>query len=115
MYLTRSKAIELHRELWDWLTKNPHRRKVDWPRWVDYGGPGVTKNECFLCEYSLPLAVDNENNAIFMCDYCPLVWPGGSCEHKEGNKGLFEQWAYEDMDLKKRAKIAAQIRDLPER
>ena len=50
MKLTRDEAIRLHRELWDWLTRNPDKKKMDWPRWKNFGS---MNGYCFFCEWAL--------------------------------------------------------------
>jgi len=106
MKLTKKKAIELHRELWDWLYHHPNKQKWDWPSWESNGGniPRVS-SYCFLCEYS----VQHWNN--YCRETCILDWsPDSGCL----GDGAFERWdnAISPRTRKKYAKI---IRDLPER
>ena len=74
-----------HKRLWDWLSRNPLKRKGDWPEWLKNGGVYIDSgNECFACE------------SCGDCSRCPLVWPGGHCEEQvvDGKtlQGLFKRW-----------------------
>ena len=74
-----------HKRLWDWLSRNPLKRKGDWPEWLKNGGVYIDSgNECFACES----CVD--------CSRCPLAWPNGHCYERvvEGKtlNGLFKHW-----------------------
>lgn len=61
-----------HKELWDWLARNPDKEKDDWPGWIGNGGEYYyVVAECFACEYDLKLS-DTEYDE---CRYCPL-WRG---------------------------------------
>jgi hypothetical protein len=56
-----------HEGLWNWLAKNPKKRKRDWPGWKTmekYEIP-IPINHCFACEYSDGYVAD--------CNKCP-VW-----------------------------------------
>jgi len=105
MKLTKEKALELHRELWDWLSKNPEKRKSQWPGWVNYDSEWARGNQfCFACAGS--------PNA---CEECLLEWPGVDCcnDVEEGDdKGLFMLWD-NTSDPVKHTRLAEQIRDLP--
>ena len=74
-----------HRDLWNWLSHNPFKRKRDWPGWEENGGKYIDAgNECFAC------------NACSDCSGCPLAWPNGHCYERvvEGItlNGLFNHW-----------------------
>ena len=74
-----------HKRLWDWLSRNPLKRKGDWPEWQKNGGTYFDAgNECFACD------------ACSDCSSCPLVWPNGHCYERLMNgttlKGLFKRW-----------------------
>ena len=74
-----------HRDLWNWLSHNPFKRKRDWPGWEKNGGKHIDAgNECFACD------------ACFDCSGCPLVWPNGHCYERivdgETFNGLFKRW-----------------------
>ena len=111
-----------HRDLWNWLSHNPFKRKSDWPGWEKNGGKYPDAgNECFACD------------ACPDCSGCPLVWPNGHCYERivDGTtlEGLFKRWhilnevsrSYILRGLIDRAKVnipeliqlARRIRDLP--
>ena len=74
-----------HRDLWNWLSHNPFKRKRDWPGWEKNGGKHIDSgDECFAC------------NACSDCSGCPLVWPIGHCYERvvdgETLYGLFNYW-----------------------
>ena len=100
MKLTKKRAVELHRELWDWLYKNPSKRKYHWPRWKEIGD---IRHDCFGCEYDRQFNED--------CELCPIVWPGGHCET---DNSPYDHWSLADTNAT-RKKYAGLIRDLPER
>jgi hypothetical protein len=104
MKLTKKKAIELHRELWDWLYHHPGNWKGDWPGWKEYG---KVAEDCFLCEYV------GSNNLT--CSKCPLDWgPTDRCCNPFDieNNGYFARWN-DALTPKTRKKYAKIIRDLP--
>jgi len=105
MPLTKKKAIANHRKQWDWHTNHPEKEKPDYPEWKRNGGKiPACINDCFLCEY-------HDTHEFGYCgETCLLVWPGVPyCLDS-----IFRDWC-EEKNLSKRAKLAAQIRDLPER
>lgn len=100
-----------HKELWDWLARNPDKEKKDWPGLGVNGGKYIgVLCYCFACEY----------DSIFMpfdCSHCPLVWPNNViCNDvlPDGSLSLYKKWDGET-DLKKRSELARRIRDLPVR
>lgn len=97
--LTKERAIELHRDMWNWiaseLNKNPdaevHNLKnkyiktnPDIHKYQEYNdNEDLVHNNCFCCEY----AVQQANPRIFandfdfwkefntdFCEHCPLIW-----------------------------------------
>ena len=68
MELTKRQALEICRDLWDWLAENPTKHKWDWPRWSDYEH---MKSYCPCCEYV------RQQDSI--CEQCSLInyWPDG--------------------------------------
>ena len=97
--LTKERAIELHRDMWNWiaseLNKNPdaevHNLKnqyiktnSDIHKYQEYNdNEDLVHNNCFCCEY----AVQQANPRIFandfdfwkefntdFCEHCPLIW-----------------------------------------
>ncbi len=107
MNLTREETIKLHRALWRWLSENPMKQKRDWPGWELF--PDIPCN-CFLCVYTGRGAYPN-------CSICPVEFKAN--EHIKGTIGYCLGGLYAEWDLAKlpeeRSRIAALIRDLPER
>ena len=110
MKLTKKKAIELHRQLWDWLYHHPLKIKQDWPRWKQNSGDIPEEKilaHCFPCQY-----VQME------CKECPLEWPDvikGERHRAVGfcaDKSYFKLWR-KAKTPKTRKKYAKLIRDLP--
>lgn len=88
-----------HRELWDWLSKNPDKGKEDWVGWKYNGGTvGEVKAGCFACE------ADSKESGD--CESCPICEFDGQCLN-----GLYHRW--NNSTGEQRSKYAAQIRDLP--
>ena len=99
-----------HKALWNWLSKrtNHKTRKRQWPGW-DFNGGNVKKTDydCLACEY-----VDKVTPLDPCCGKCPIIWPDNSLCGDDGN--IFDDWFFSH-STEKRAKLAAQIRDLPVR
>lgn len=99
-----------HKELWDWLVQNPDKEKFEWTGWEKNGGKyQIPSWHCFACEYDEEYG---EEEGLYDCDGCPLVWPDVKCAI--GYDSLYQKWDGET-DLKKRSELACQIRDLPVR
>lgn len=109
MKLTKDECVNLHRELWDWLSKNPKKDKRDWPGWKNLR---YIESHCFACDYCL-----------YDCPNCLFIWPYDHCisvfeidedtdEELGKNIGIFALWD-ESEDSTERTKLAEQIRDLP--
>lgn len=90
-FLTRGRAIELHRQMWTDMQKqlgdNPtHAERVLFKnRWCKKHFPyrGIL-NDCFLCEYVVYTA--NKSTRHKGCgEYCPIKWANGSCIIGEKN------------------------------
>ena len=105
MELTKEEAIRLHRELWDWLSKNPKKEKWEWPGWENFDEHWTRRNMfCFACAGS------------DCCDACLIDWPGVDCcnAEEDDDKGLFSLWD-RCKNNSERTRLAEQIRDLPVR
>ena len=107
--LTRKRAIKLHRQLWNWLAKNPDKGKGDWPEW-EYNGGKIQScnNDCFACEVTAVIS------GLEDCYKCLFDWGkfptcGTGCI-----KGLYSSWLVAKTK-KNKAKIALEIANLPER
>ena len=65
-----------HEGLWNWLAKNPDKRKDDWPGWVTMCKLGLYRSlsNCFACDY-----VSHSCNNGFTC---PVYFGKKNCmEH----------------------------------
>lgn len=83
MRLTRKKAIQITKELWEWLAETGGGRKGDWPGWDKYGVMAV---DCPLCEYnSRHTFTDTE----LSCEPCPYFQALGHCNM---NRTPFRRW-----------------------
>lgn len=126
MELTKEEAIRLHRELWGWLAENPNKNKFQWPGWEnsedDYTCDGLYNGEiipfyCFAC-YATVLQIGDYADDD-SCAACVLEWGSGVCDKWDDSIipkpiGLFTKWNESKSD-RMRSKLAAKIRDLPER
>lgn len=104
MPLTKKRAIELHRELWDWLYHHPSKDKGDWPRWEWNGGDiPKSKNYCFPCEYTRTQS----------CFSIPCILDWGT-PHCFDDNACYAKWdaSYSPKTRKKYAKL---VRDLKEK
>ncbi len=102
-----------HYELWDWLSKNPDRRKSDWFA-LDKNRGIRAINECFACKFALEV---NECKGK-MCIYCPLGTRGVYClnglydEYHRAQIGYIGELINETA-RERVIELAKQIRDLP--
>ena len=100
----RLNFAELHKNLWDWLTKNPEKEKCHWPGWDDIDYPILDR--CFACEAALRLAPVG----YYKCHDCPLIWPNGDlCNYPGGS--LYNCWIDSKGDLEQRSRFAKKIAD----
>jgi len=63
--LTRTKAIQICKELWAWLAKTGEEGKIDWPGWERYG---EMEANCPFCEYNLRQQKQKRGD---ICAHCP--------------------------------------------
>lgn len=73
--LTRRRSLELCRDLWRWLARNPRREKYDWPGWNRYG---TVPAYCPCCGYVIQRY--GKDKLYPACvRRCPLglLWPKG--------------------------------------
>lgn len=101
-----------HKELWDWLVRNPDKEKFEWPEWIINGGSYTNPGwGCFACGYCKEIG-----NTYACCDDCPLIWPNDVlCDDiTPYGSSLYQKWD-DETDLKKRSELACRIRDLPVR
>jgi len=110
MRLTKRKAVEITKELWEWCAETGES-KWQWPKWRKYGEFHAS---CPLCEYA-----ERHTGA---CSPCPLLgmWSDGSTMSRCMDFGSpFLMWkdtfdilepSYNDMGLRKES--AREIVDL---
>lgn len=95
-----------HRELWDWLSKNPGKNKDDWPGWesvntfsAEFKGK-LIPFRCFMCAWY------EHNGGCYMC---PL-----DCNNRFGEYMAWERamgyWE-DEPNFTAACSIAAGIRD----
>lgn len=105
---------DLHIDLWDWLAKNPSKRKNDAPEYLH----GESVNNCHACDYNY-----YTDGGDLICNACPFrnQW-GGMYDgvHCRDRGGPYNQWddsfdwgKVSTKTLVMRSKLARQIRDLP--
>ncbi len=104
--LTREEAIRNFREHWASLAISKLADKQDYLK--RHGFRNIV-NGCFLCEYEVSI------NAASDCNDCPIEWPetrkGRSCPC---NRSYYGDWR-EAESSEERSRLAAVIRDLPEK
>lgn len=103
--------LELHSELWTWLSDNPQCSKEDWPGWstVDKAISSHDKT-CLCCAYDVLMG--NAMEEIKSCAWCPL-----RIEHAYGDSclyGLYDDYTMNQRSLnyKETGYVAAQIANL---
>jgi len=64
---TRKRSLEVCRDLWDWLSKNPKKAKKDWPGWYDIASKYKTSRNCPCCDYIHQFGI-----VLNSWDICPL-------------------------------------------
>jgi len=113
MKLTKEKAIRLHRELWGWLAENPMKKKHNWPGWKDNGGEHpAALSDCFCCQYARNVC-GSGRGAI--CGKCPLEWERLTLKISSPClNSYFGEWEKATAP-EERSRLAALIRDLPEK
>lgn len=124
MQLTRQRAIQEHRKMWNWIANESERLRnpVDKNAYLHkFFNHVYLTNECFLCDYSFFIC-NNESfgsDAKKMCDYCPLSWSASGKERCMSNDydGYYDLWekAYIGGDYIEAARLARIIANLPEK
>lgn len=79
--LTREKALEKHREMWEAMQKElgdcpgAMERLRFKARWCEEHGEGDTCNHCYLCQYTLGIEYIEIDGCLYVCcDHCPIDW-----------------------------------------
>ena len=105
---------EVFKALWDWLAKNPGKFKFQWPDWDLYGGKDRYKNHN-LCPACSTAGVRNPG-AASICKFCPLMKAAEALRPESADprclRALYVEYVDSFHDPERRAKPAAQIRDL---
>ena len=127
MFLTKSDAIQGHREMWNWIAEQCEQGATEraWLK-IKYCKDHKVDlaHNCFCCDYGL----DGDEYNVCFNKFCPLVWPGEdkfksdgyACEgtwnegDDESTMGLWLKWK-RTVDPHEAAEIARQIANLPER
>ena len=110
MRLTKRKAVEITKELWEWLAETGES-KWGWPKWEEYGDFHAS---CPLCEYT-------DRHTCLSCQSCPLLgmWLDRRSSLCMDAGSPFRRWigtfeieepSYNDMGLRKES--AREIVDL---
>jgi len=111
MKLTKKRTIELHKELWDWLSKHPNAEKYQWPKWKNF--PYIS-HDCFLCAYAREQQL-NTNSFASKCYFCIAKDGWGYdalCNHCEDVYSIFTLWKRSDHFPKLKREFAKLIRDV---
>lgn len=90
-----------HKELWDWLSKNPDDGILDWHGWQT-----GRRYDSFCCEYVGDLGFNAR------CEKCPVDCTKQDYIGDDCFNGLFEKF-FHAKTKDDRKKYAEQIRDLP--
>lgn len=105
MKMTKEEAIRNFREHWASLAITGSNDKEDYLR--RHGFPHICCN-CFLCEYA-------EENDIRDCDKCPVEWPETNTDmNYKCSRSFYGDWERAKTP-EERKRLAALIRDLPEK
>ena len=119
--MTREKAIEDFRNMWEWMAKRTEelKRKVtksEYFRAHNFDDLEIPKHYCFLCEY----AIDEYflRGGYDECDYCPIDFEMGKCigYNEEGVRYIYTEWyVCPKSDWQKSARLCREIARLPEK
>lgn len=120
MELTREQAITEHRKMWRWIAEqyengkdiDPYHLKKIYFLKNGYDDSSLVRSRCFLCEYVKEL--------YGRCNNCPLIWGtiGDCMGTSDEHRGLYRQLTdcyLNPGDMKKCAKLARKIAELPEK
>ena len=69
--LTKLEALLLTEEMWLWLSENPGKEKIDWPKWKENGGElDSERYACLCCDYAgwVPYSQTQTSR----CSGCPI-------------------------------------------
>lgn len=66
MNITEKEALEMCRDLWEWLEENPSKSKMNWPKIQEK----EILNDCPCCEFT---ATNEHEDNCPQCKICPLL------------------------------------------
>lgn len=132
MKLTKQKAIEEHRKLWNWIADQFESGVKDTAfnlkaEYCHSHFKGIDiNNHCFCCEYATQVNIEVTENNYEDCKFCPLVWGTENkldsycCENHYDNSLARGLWTlvgkYSNLgEYTDAARIAREIANLPER
>lgn len=106
--MTKRKAVEMHRELWRWVSFETvkRKRKVYKEEYFEEIHPELAgiENNCFCCEYASQISI--------FCVACPVVWGN----EETCDRSIYDDWFKTDnSDYLQAASYARKIADLKER
>ena len=114
----RKKAIENHRDMWNWISDKTLERKIIVNVWDYFRENGIDFDnipscECYLCEYGEQYGVYDTK-----CKYCPLEFTSYvesfRCLNDESPFYKWDSLMAGFDDYKISAKYAKEIAELPE-
>ena len=114
MSMTKKEAIENHKKMWNWIAEKTLERKrivKKYEYFLENKRSIVPLSRCYCCEY------DIEHSVEYPCSSCPIDFKGDNSFYKYfcmSKKSAFRNWL-EAKDYTKRAELARQIANLPER
>lgn len=112
--LSKRDALEITRDMWQWLSENPGKKKHDWVIQFRPELKWRLKANCACCQFVKTIAKDYFE--IRSCStgnchtkLCPLFsfWPGGCCN----DDSPFKKWEF-DCNDSKAALLIAQAAEL---
>lgn len=120
MKLTKSQAIEKHREMWKWIAVRTLRtkRKIYKHEFFDYyqiSNENTPIFSCFCCEYP---QYKNDKDFFDRCNRCPIEWPITRMQLYKNFNICMSSYYYEwfvTRNYKEAALLAYKISKLPER
>lgn len=107
--LTRERAIEEHRKMWNWIADETEKRKYKVDKVIYFiehkdEYPIIPHIRCWCCEY----------DGCHACKKCPINWKNE--DNYCGNKSIYVSWDLaDDFSYELCASLARQIANLPER
>lgn len=116
--LTKERAIELHRQLWNYIADESERKGqiiTKEEAFIHFMWSPFVKAGCWCCEYDLQFGK-------WDCSHCPIKWPANRCV---SSQSPFRHWRMvrntdavlignHKENLKEAIKYAREIANLPE-